>query len=73
MTPRRLEQGDVTSGNSKGLGESTESGGAESGADKLTSGDYGPDLQRVIDVWPTLPETMRQHILAMVEASQVKN
>ena len=79
MGPAGLEPDGVTGKNSKGLGESSESGGALSGADKPISGDFDlpagrqdPDLQQVIDAWSTLPETVRQDILAMVEASQAR-
>ena len=69
MTPRGLEQADVTSGNSKGLGESSESGGAESGADKPICSDFAPDLQQVIDAWADLPEAVKTGIVAMVKAA----
>ena len=79
MTPRGLEQADVKCDISRDLGESSESSGAISGADKPISGDFDlpagrqdPDLQQVIDAWSTLPETVRQDILAMVEASQAR-
>ena len=36
------------------------------------SGDLDPDLQRVIDAWPTLSETVRREIVIMVETRQVK-
>jgi hypothetical protein len=31
--------------------------------------DVVPDLQQVIDAWPTLPEAVRTGIMAMIEAS----
>jgi hypothetical protein len=67
-----LEPNGVTNESGKQLQNGPHGGGALSGADKLTSGDYGPDLQRVIDAWPTLPKTVRRDILAVVEALQVK-
>ena len=69
MTPRGLEQTDVTSGNSKGLAELSESGGAESGADRPIFEHFSPDLQQVIDAWADLPEAVRTGIVAMVKAA----
>ena len=43
--------------------------GAESGASEADSVDSDPDLQRLIDVWPTLPEAIRRAIMAMVETT----
>ena len=72
MTPRRLEQVDVTGGNSKDLGKTPESSGALSGADKPIFEHFDPDLQQVIDAWADLPEAVKTGILAMVNASQVQ-
>lgn len=55
----------------------TDSGGAESGANRPdsapeTAPDQPPldvDLSRVVEAWPTLPEAIRRAVLAMVEAS----
>ena len=69
MTPRGLEQADVTSSNSKGLGESPESGGALSGAEKPISGHFSPDLQQVIDAWPTLPDAVKTAIVVKVRSA----
>jgi hypothetical protein len=69
MTPRRLEQVGVKGSNVNELGESPESCGALSGADKAISGDCDPGLQQVIDAWQTLPEAARQDIVAMIKAS----
>jgi hypothetical protein len=53
--------------------------GTESGTDRKFCGSNGlipdafdSDLQRVIDAWPDLPETVRQYILALIEAQQVQ-
>lgn len=46
-----------------------ELGGAESGALPLDFDQFEPDLQRVIDAWPTLPEAIRAGILAMIGAT----
>jgi len=59
-----------TTGNSSGSSQS----GAESGAlgarkpafDALAD----PDLARLIEAWPTLPDAIRRAIVAMVEASK---
>ena len=62
----------VTKRSGKQLQAEPRRGGAISGADNPTSMDCGPDLQRVVNAWPTLPETVRRNILATVEASQVE-
>ncbi len=45
-------------------------GGAESGASESDSGDSDPDLARLIDRWPGLPEAIRRAIMAMVETTE---
>ena len=70
MTPRRLEQVGVTSSKSHDLGESLESGGALSGADKPIFGDFDSDLQQVIDAWADLPAAVKAGILAMVQTTE---
>ena len=50
----------------------SESGGAESGAVDAPSAPIPPELGKVIDAWPTLPEKVRARILAMVEAATEK-
>jgi len=47
-----------------------ESGGAESGALSVPERPIDPDLQRLIDAWPTLPEAVKVGIVAMVEAAK---
>jgi len=42
------------------------------GTDGLFPDAFDSDLQRVIDAWADLPETVRHDIVAMVEASQVQ-
>jgi len=44
----------------------SEAGGAESGAQRAPTGQFEPDLQQLIDVWPTLPDALKTGILAMV-------
>jgi len=67
-----LEPNGVSGESDKCLQNQPQRGGAVSGAESGVSGDFDADLRKVIDAWPTLPETVRQNILAMVEASQVK-
>jgi hypothetical protein len=31
---------------------------------------FPPDLERVLDAWPTLPDALRAGILAMIDATQ---
>jgi len=45
------------------------SGGAESGAVDVTSRLDQPDLQLVIEAWPTLPADVRSEIVALIESS----
>ena len=51
--------------------------GTESGTDRDFLGSEGlisdtcdSDLQQVIDAWPTLPDTVRQDIVAMLETTE---
>lgn len=44
--------------------------GAESGALAAQSGHFDPDLGRVIDAWPTLPEYLRRCILTLLSESK---
>jgi hypothetical protein len=64
-----LELSDVTSSKNKDLRDSQNASGAESGAVSPISGPIDPDLQRVIDAWPNLPEAVKAGIVAMVKAS----
>jgi len=47
----------------------SQTGGAKSGAPSANSDAIDPDLQRLIDAWPTLPEAMQAGILAMIAAA----
>ena len=47
----------------------SEAGGAECGAQRAPEGQFEPDLQRLIDAWPTLPDALKTGIAAMVEAA----
>lgn len=46
------------------------SSGAESGAVGDEIGKIDPDLRRVTEAWPTLPNDLRKAILAIVEAAK---
>jgi hypothetical protein len=46
-----------------------QTGGANSGALSPDFVEIDPDLQRIVNAWPTLPEAMRAGILAMIAAS----
>ena len=45
-------------------------GGAECGALGAQTGQIDPDLQAIIERWPTLPEPIRAGILAMIRAGR---
>ena len=65
MTPVGLEPTSKSSGKTPVPG----AGGAESGAPSAPEPHINPDLQRLIDVWPTLPEPVKAGIVAMVRAA----
>ena len=46
------------------------SAGAESGALGTRTPTITPELQAIIDAWPTLPKSLRDGIVAMVRASR---
>jgi hypothetical protein len=46
----------------------SEIGGAKSGAFSPDFEQIDPDLQSILDAWPTLPEAVRAGILAMIGA-----
>jgi len=64
-----LEPKHVTTCGDKDSQNPSPEGGAESGAVSPISGPIDPDLQRVIDAWPNLPEAAKAGIIAMVKAS----
>ena len=65
-----LEPDDATIGKNKHLVDSGKSGGAESGAESAETAPSDPELAKVIDAWPTLPEAVKAGIVAMVEVSK---
>ena len=70
MGDRGLEPSGVTDRSSKPLQDSPKSGGAESGADPAKTDLIEPDLAKVIEAWPDLPEAITTAILALVQSSQ---
>ncbi|HUS46374.1 MAG TPA: hypothetical protein VM219_10195 [Phycisphaerae bacterium] len=66
---RGLELSNVTPSKNRDLRDSQNASGAECGAEKAICEPIDPDLQRVIDAWPNLPEAVKAGIVAMVRAS----
>ena len=58
---------DLTARGDKELRQSSKSGGTNSGTVNTQFGDFSPNLVTVINAWSTLPETVRQKIVAMVQ------
>ena len=54
------------------LGKSTTPCGAESGATEAQTAQLYPDLALIVNRWPTLPEEIRQRLVAMVQANSSK-
>ena len=52
----------------KELQQSSGAGGAESGSLPPDSAQTDPDLRRLVDAWPTLPDAVKADILGMIEA-----
>lgn len=69
MGPPGLEPQSVTCSNDKHLREAGNESAAESGAVHRQTGPEDPDLARIIDAWPDLPEAVRVGIMAMVQAA----
>jgi len=53
----------------KDLGKSESEVGALGGALETKTAQHEPDLQTIIDAWPTLPDAIKAGILAMVKAA----
>ncbi len=64
-----IERDDVAGGNSKGLGKASKSSGALSGAESGISEDFDPDLQEVIDAWPTWSDAGKMALLVKVRSA----
>jgi len=69
MGPVGHEPGSAGASGRKHLRASGKSGGAESGADSPKTPCIDPELAKVIDAWPMLPEAIRAGIVAMVKAA----
>ena len=59
-----------TESNDKGLRQSAKTGGAESGALGREMGEFEAKLRRVIDAWPDLPSTLKDHIIALIDGTE---
>jgi hypothetical protein len=64
-----LEPPSVSGRESNDLGQSSGAGAAKSDASDRKNAATDPDLQSVVDAWPTLPDAVKAGILAMVRAS----
>jgi hypothetical protein len=64
-----LERPSVTGCQDSTLSDSGVGGGAFSGALRAQTDRIAPDLRRVIEAWPTVPEAVKASILAFVRAS----
>jgi len=68
IPPRGVEQPHNPSKKTPG----SETGGAESGAQRAPNGPIDPQLKQVIDAWSNLPQAVKAGILAMIDATQAK-
>jgi hypothetical protein len=67
MTPTGFEPDATTPKGNSSLGNPPPAGAAISGA---VSADFSdPGLARIIATWPSLPETIRRAVLALVESA----
>ncbi len=64
-----LEPVNVTKRKGNELRDVEDVGGAESGAVETEKAPIDPDLARLIDTWPNLPEAIRAGIVAMVNTA----
>ncbi len=63
-----LEPVTTTGCKTKHLQQRPPMGGAESGAVVGRTAPSDPDLAKVIEVWPTLPDPIKRAIMAMIDA-----
>ncbi len=66
--PRGVEQAGASSDKSGELRNPTKTSGAESGANSTDLPRTDPDLAKVIEAWPALPEHLKAAIKALVQA-----
>jgi hypothetical protein len=69
MGTEGFEPPTVNPNQGSGLEDSCYAGAAKSGAVFADSSPIDPDLAKIIDAWPNLPEAIRAGILAMVRAA----
>ena len=62
-----LEPKTISSCNNKQLGESLKTGDAESGVVGPSSVPLDPDLAQVVQLWPSLSESIRKAIVTLVK------
>jgi hypothetical protein len=70
LPPRGLEADSITADSSRELRQTPLLGGAADGAFDGKTADFDPELCRVIDAWPSLPESIRRAILELVAQGQ---
>jgi len=68
--PRGLEQDTVTACDSNDLANPPIPSAAECAALSVETPRIDPDLARVVEAWPDLPEAVRAGITAMIEAAR---
>ena len=66
IPPAGIEQKPFSSGRV----EVSETAGAKSGAVDRENAPITPDLETVIEAWPTLPPAIREAVLAMLRAAE---
>jgi hypothetical protein len=70
MGDEGLEPPDVNHLKDRDLGQTPETGAAESGAVGPISAELAEDLARITIAWPSLSEPIRRAMIALVEAGQ---
>jgi hypothetical protein len=66
LPPRGLEPNNVKNNHDKGLGQDDSLSAAKSAAFSTENPEIGPDLAKIIEAWPTLPEPIRRAMLASI-------
>ena len=62
-----LEPNGASTSRGKHLGNPPKSSGADSGAESAETAPIDPDLAKLIDAWPDLPDAVRKGIVAMAD------